>query len=191
MFFVEDYTKTSKELKEAGEKLEAEVKDAFLLHGATLGAYPNESKTILENQGFNIKGKEDMVNAVSDLFVMGGEKWEKFSKQFAPLLQTTANRIQAEAQTKSQESGWVQAAIAAVGQLGAGISNAVASKNNRIAAKDTVKAEMNKGLTSIILEKEKRKSQQKLWTNIIIGAVILTIIIVAAILIIKSRKTQK
>lgn len=188
MFFVEDYTKTKAELKEAGDKLEENVKNIFLLHGAAIGNYPEESKTVLENQGFNIKSREDMVNAVSDLFVEGGEKWEKFSKQFMPLLQTTAKRIQVE---KKEESGWVQAVIGAVGALGSGISGAVASKNQRQAAKDTAKAEMNKGLTSIILEKEKRKTQQKMWMNILIGVVILAIATVVVVLIIKNKKKQQ
>lgn len=209
MFYIDDYN--SKTITNAppekkiyrkdweSAKLESNKKQLqsfFYLAGVVIGKNYSDVKEMLSKYGYEVSSERDAATAISDM--IGKKEWPKFLKEFGDLIENTVDESIYENLTedsKNEESGWVEAVVAAVGSITGGALSLASSKKAQQAAKENAKATMFSGLAGILAEKEKTKAemektkqQEKKGVIWIIIGVLLIIGIVVTILVVRAKR---
>lgn len=213
MFYIDDYnsktitnTPPAKKITQyrkdwENAKIDANKKQLqafFYLAGVVIGKNYDAVKELLSKYGYEVSSERDAATAISDM--IGKKEWPKFLKEFGDLMEDTVDESIFEnlsEDAKSEESGWVEAVIAAVGSITGGALSLASSKKTQEAAKENAKATMFSGLAGILAEKEKTKAemektkqQQKKGVIWIILGILLIVGIVVTILVVRARRKK-
>jgi hypothetical protein len=206
MFYIDEYnsktvTNTPPAKKEAEAKMAKMEMDSkqlaafWYLAGVVIARDFEEVKTLLSKYGYDVSNEEDATTAIADM--IGTEKWPRFVKEFGDIIEE--NVLEGIPSSEgSEESGFVGAIIAAIGQIGGSSLSLAASNKQLKAAKENAKSQMFAGLTNALAEqkkleaeKEKTKQTQKKAIVWIVVSIILVIAIIVGIVIYKKVKANK
>jgi len=174
MFYIDDYNsktitntppKKEQKLEEAKAKLEMTSKQLavfWYVSGITIAHSFEAVKTLLEKYGYKVVNEEDAAAAIADM--LGTDKWTKFVKEFAEIIENTVDeRVFQEYKTSSEEeSGFVAALIAAIGAVAGGTLGLISSSKQKQAAKESAKAQMFSGISAAVAERQKQKTEQEI-----------------------------
>lgn len=207
MFYIDSYNSKAvtntppqrpdpnKEMAQAkAEMLSKQLASFWYLAGIVIAYNFDEVKALLSKYGYNVSSEEDATVAISEM--LGTEKWTKFVKEFGDIMEDTIDeRVMDELKEMDEESGWVQALIAAVGAIGSSSLGLASASKQQKAAKENAKAQMFTGVSAALAEKqkleaekEKTKREGKRATVWIIITVIIVLALIIGIVIYKRRK---
>jgi glucose uptake protein GlcU len=130
--------------------------------------------------------------------MLGTAKWPKFVKEFGEIMEETIDdKAMEDLKEMNDESGWVQALIAAIGAIGSSSLSLAASSKQQKAAKENAKAQMFSGVSAALAEKQKLEAEKektrregKRATVWIVVTIIIVFAAIIGIVIYKRRKAK-
>jgi hypothetical protein len=192
-FFLDDNIIAETKTEVTPESFEQGKKDAWYLLGVSVATYPEETKKILEKFNVPNADKQSMVQSITSM--VGTRLWKPFSEAISPLIERVAKNVGiAEGDsTYVEESGWVQALITAVGEIGGGITQTTAANKQLKTEKEKGKTAMTQGVLDIVKLREQRQIEREksgTKTPLIIGAIVIVLIIAVVVVIVMRRKAK-
>ena len=209
MFYIDDYNSKAitnsppkredkMELAKAKKVMESKQLSVFwYLAGTTIANRFVEVKALLSKYGYKVVNEEDAAAAISDM--IGTAKWVKFVKEFGEIMEDSIDeRIINDINESSEESGWIEALIQAVGSVASSSLNVAASNKQLKGTKENAKAQMFTGVAAILAEKERTKAEaektrreEKKGTIWIVLSIVIALAVIIAIIIIYKRRKAK
>ncbi len=200
MFYIDDYGKdqlvTAKPVnKKSSAKVAQNDLDAFwFMMGAMVGEQYDAVKSVLSKYGYQVNSRSEAVDALSQ--IQNTPKWPSFFKEIFPVIEHTV-RLKG----KKNEESWAMdpytAIIDAIGKIGAGTTNMVASSAQKKEAQANAKGQLLNGLALVAVENQKRRAlEQQSASNetrnmiIIIVALVIIIGIIITVVILRQRRNK-
>jgi hypothetical protein len=209
MFYIDDYNskavtntppkKMDAKIELAETKLEMDSKQLatfWYLAGVVIAYNFEEVQVLLSKYGYNVSSEQDATVAISEM--LGTAKWPKFVKEFGEIMEETIDdKAMEDLKEMNDESGWVQALIAAIGAIGSSSLSLAASSKQQKAAKENAKAQMFSGVSAALAEKQKLEAEKektrregKRATVWIVVTIIIVFAAIIGIVIYKRRKAK-
>jgi len=159
--------------------------------GFAIGNNFKDIKELLADYGYKVVNEQDAAVAIADLWE--SPQWVDFVKELNFVLEDTIDEYMPD-----QESEFVGALIAAIGTVAGGTLGVVSSSKQRKASKESAKGQMMAGISNAIAAREQRKAAEaeaeankgKTITWVIVSLIIVIGLIIGIVIYKRNKKTE-